>query len=68
MSPTENRRYRKPAADYLGLPWDHPAVVALAWQAAQAADLAAFAVLREGAQRATGRGNNDALPQHLAGL
>ena len=56
MSPIENRRYRQAAADYLSLPWDHPVVVALAWQAAQAADLAAFAVLREGAQRATERG------------
>ena len=68
MNAYQNRRYRQAASDYLSLPRDHPDVIALAWAACQAADLAAFAVLREGAQRATGRGNNDALPQHLAGL
>ena len=66
MRPQENRRYRKPAADYLGLPLDHPAVIALAWQAAQAADMAAFEVLRRGAAE---RSDQDhALPRRMAHL
>lgn len=40
-------RYQKAAADYLDLPLDDPEVVRLARKARQAADLAAFAVLRE---------------------
>lgn len=66
MSPQENRRYRAAAADYLSLPPDHPAVVALAWQACQAADLAAFEVLRGGGPRSTEGSGNHALPRDLA--
>ncbi|AEJ38628.1 hypothetical protein TPY_0426 [Sulfobacillus acidophilus TPY] len=39
-------RYRQAAADYLGLPPDHPAVIGAARQAAQAAELAVFDYLR----------------------
>lgn len=65
MRPTENRRYRQAAADYLSLPRDHPEVVALAWDASQAADVAAFAVLRQGAAE---RSEEHALSRNLAGL
>ena len=68
MHPTKNRRYRQAASDYLSLPFDHPAVIALAWRAVQAADLAAFEVLREGGQRATEGSGNHALPRNLAGV
>ena len=64
MNAQQNRRYRKAATDYMHLPLDHPAVVRLAWDAAQAADLAAFEVLRHGAERSA----DHALPRHLAHL
>ena len=51
MNARTNHRYRQAASDYLGLPRDHPDVIALAWRACQAADLAAFEVLREAAER-----------------
>ena len=58
MRPTENRRYRQAASDYLKRPLDHPDVVQLAWEACQVADMAAFEVLRQGGQRAEGRGDH----------
>ena len=65
MNAYQNRRYRQAASDYLSLPRDHPRVIALAWQACQAADLAAFEVLRQGAAE---RSEDHALSQHLAHL
>ena len=65
MNAQQNRRYRQAASDYLSLPRDHPDVIALAWAACQAADLAAFAVLREGA---TERSEDHALSRRLARL
>ena len=68
MNARTNHRYRQAASDYLGLPRDHPEVITLAWRACQEADLAAFAVLREGARR-VGRSNQDhALSRRLARL
>ena len=67
MRPIENRRYRQAASDYLRRPSDDPAVIALAWQACQAADLAAFEVLRQGGRQAEGR-ENRALSRDLAHL
>lgn len=48
MQSQENHRYRRAAADYLGRSLDDSSVIELAWQASQAADMAAFAVLRAG--------------------
>lgn len=67
MDAQHNHRYRQAAADYLSLPRDHPDVIALAWEACQAADLAAFEVMRQGAKRAEGR-ENHALSRSLAGV
>lgn len=53
MFPEHNHRYRKAAADYTGLPLDHPVVVRLAAQAAVAADAAALTFLRERGPRPT---------------
>ncbi|MDA8206381.1 MAG: hypothetical protein M0Z36_09945 [Thermaerobacter sp.] len=51
MRAQDNRRYRQAAADYLHRPFDDPAVIQLAWEAAKAAELVAFEVLRAGARR-----------------
>ncbi len=67
MRSTDNRRYRQAAADYLSLPLDHPVVIQLAWEACQAADLAAFAVLRAGAKPAE-RIEKHVLPRDLASV
>ena len=65
MNARTNHRYRQAASDYLSLPRDHPEVAALAWRACQAADLAAFEVLREAAERSD---KNHALPHRMARL
>ena len=67
MNAQQNHRYRLAASDYLSLPRDHPAVIMLAWRARQAADLAAFEVLRQGA-RVERSDKNHALPHRLAHL
>lgn len=50
----EPLRYLAAAADYLGLPRDHPAARWAARQAQALADLAAFAYLRQLAQSTEG--------------
>lgn len=51
MSPEDNRRYRLAAADYLHRPVTDTEVIHWAAKAQAAADLAAYGVLREAAER-----------------
>ena len=51
MSPEENRRYRFAAADYLHRPVTDTDVIHWAAKAQAAADIAAYEVLREAAER-----------------
>ncbi len=51
MSPEDNRRYRQAAADYLQRPVTDTDVIHWAAKAQAAADLAAYGVLREAAER-----------------